>query len=93
MAPDTVSVNSTSFIDIQFQVTNGCGDFNRLIENRNGNKITVEVEAIYRGCVCTANLPLLNVNYEFIPKTVGSYVLQFGSGPTQDVIKQIEVTP
>ncbi len=93
MADDTVKVNTTHQVNIRFQVNNGCGSFKRLKEGKTGNKIHIEVEALYKGCMCTMNLPILNTDYEFTPKTVGTYVLKFGSGPTPDVVKQIEVIP
>ena len=91
MASDTVKVNTSHVVNISFQVNNGCGSFKKLKESTTGNKIEIEVEAKYRGCICTMDLPILETDYEFKPKSTGTYLLEFGSGSTPDVIKTIEV--
>lgn len=51
-APETAQVNETVDIDVQFQVDNNCGDFNRFIEEGNEMERIIEVETIYEGCAC-----------------------------------------
>ena len=49
-----------------FSVNNGCGGFKKFITCENGNTRTIEVEAIYEGCICTDNVPTIEVEYRFI---------------------------
>lgn len=80
-APGAGSVNEPLNIELKFQVNMGCGAFNRFIETSNGNSIDIEVEAVYTGCICTTDMPIITVNYEFIPQNPGTYQLNFRSSP------------
>jgi hypothetical protein len=39
------------------------------------------VEAKYEGCVCTLNIPIRTVNYDFTASKSGDYQLNFKSSP------------
>ena len=82
-APTTGIVNKKINIQASFQVDNGCGGFGKFIETKNNNSINIEIEAIYKGCICTDNLPIRTINYEFVPKSVGNYELKFKSSSTE----------
>ncbi|MBA6153816.1 hypothetical protein [Gelidibacter maritimus] len=84
-APKTGNVNKALDIEVNFQVTNGCGGFGKFIEKKDGNTRVIEVEAKYVGCICTDNLPIRTVNYEFITSEVGNHALKFKSSPTDFV--------
>lgn len=81
-APDTGSINETIIIEVNFQVFNGCGGFGKFIETEKGNVRTIEVEAKYKGCICTQNAPIRTVNYKFKATKKGEYKLNFKSSPT-----------
>ena len=66
-SPTTGMVNEKINIKVNFQVSNGCGDFGKFIETKKNNIVNIEVNAKYEGCMCTDNMPIRSVNYEFIP--------------------------
>lgn len=82
-APANGSVDEVVAVEVDYQVRNGCGEFGRFIETGTGTKITIEIEAEYQGEICTQDLPIRTVTYEFIPDTTGEYTLEFLSGPEE----------
>jgi hypothetical protein len=80
---DTGVVNTPVNITVNFTVNNGCGAFNRFIENRAGNVITIDVEARFTGCICTMALKELSANYSFVANTPGDYELRFSTENNQ----------
>lgn len=90
-APSTGTVNQSITFPINFYVFNGCGGFNQFIETQDGSTKTIEVEAIYDGCICTFDIPLITVNYTFTPTTTGTYILRFKSSPTDFITATITI--
>lgn len=90
-APSTGIVDETISIEVDFRVFNGCGQFNRFIENINGNSRTIEVEAIYDGCTCTTDAPTRSVNYDFVASTAGDYELNFRSNTNEFITVTITI--
>ena len=78
-SPSNGVINEIINIEVDFQVNNGCGEFGEFIETQNGNVKIIEVKARYEGCICTDNLPIRKVNYEFITQISGNYELRFKS--------------
>ncbi len=85
-SPSNGVINEIINIEVNFQVNNGCGEFGKFIETQNGNVKIIEVKARYEGCICTYNLPIRKVNYEFTTQNSGNYELRFKSNET-DYIK------
>jgi hypothetical protein len=90
-SPTTGAVNETIKIEVNFRVINGCGGFEKFIETENGNSKTIEVEAKYEGCVCTLNIPIRTVNYDFKASKSGDYQLNFKSSPTEFITANITI--
>lgn len=90
-APSTGMVNEIVSIEVNFDVINGCGSFNQFIETENGNTTTIEVEAKYEGCVCTAVVLELTTTYEFMTDTPGDYELKFKSGATEFITVNLTI--
>jgi len=82
-SPTTGMINETINIEVDFQVYNDCGGFGKFIETQNSNSINIEIEAKYKGCICTENAPTRTVTYEFTPNNSGNYELNFKSSPTE----------
>ncbi|MDP3314059.1 hypothetical protein [Lutibacter sp.] len=85
-SPSNGVINEIINIEVNFQVNNGCGEFGEFIETRNGNVKIIVVKARYEGCMCTDNLPIRKVNYEFITQIPGNYELKFKSNETDFII-------
>jgi hypothetical protein len=85
-SPSNGVINEIINIEVNFQVNNGCGEFGEFIETQNGNVKIIEVKARYEGCICTDNLPIRKMNYEFKTQNSGNYELRFKSSET-DYIK------
>jgi uncharacterized membrane protein len=90
-SPNTGTVNETVNIEVSFRVFNGCGGFGTFIETQNGNNRTIEVEAKYEGCICTQDVPIRTVNYEFIANSAGNYELNFKSSPTEFITVNLTI--
>ncbi|MEH6658069.1 hypothetical protein [Leeuwenhoekiella marinoflava] len=86
-----VEAGSTLDLTVSFPVMSGCGQFNEFKETATGKTITVEVEAIYKGCICTMDIPTRTATYTFNPSKRGSYTLKFKSSDTDYIEKTIRV--
>lgn len=84
-------VNEPIDINIEFFVYNGCGQFGKFIETRNGNIWEIEIEALYEGCICTTDIRLRTAVYEFIPNNTGEFQLRFKSGPEEFIDLNITI--
>ena len=90
-SPNTVTINDTVNIEVNFRVFNGCGRFGKFIESENGNIRNIEVEAKYEGCICTQDAPIRTVNYEFKSTNSGNYELKFKSSPTEFITVNLTI--
>lgn len=90
-APLTAMVNQPVDVEVSFPVVNGCGVFNRFIETTDGNTITIAIEAIYEGCVCTTDVPTRVTTYRFTPSALGQYELKFVSSDGNFITASITV--
>ena len=90
-APATGTVNEVVNIEVNFQVTNGCGNFEKFIETTNDNIKTIEVEAKYEGCICTTDIPIRTVTYQFLTQDSGNYELRFKSSDSEYIIVNLSI--
>jgi len=90
-SPNTGTINDTVNIEVNFRVFNGCGGFGKFIESENGNIRNIEVEAKYEGCICTQDVPIRTVNYEFKTTNSGNYELKFKSSPTEFITVNLTI--
>ena len=90
-SPNTGTINDTVNIEVNFRVFNGCGRFGKFIESENGNIRNIEVEAKYEGCICTQDVPIRTVNYEFKTTNSGNYELKFKSSPTEFITVNLTI--
>lgn len=65
---------------VYFPVNNGCGQFNRFSEKKSGNTLVITVQAIYKGCMCTMDIPERKATYKLKETKPGTYYLKFVSG-------------
>ena len=84
-------VNKDLILEVFFPVSNGCGLFNEFKETIDGKIITVSVEAIYKGCICTMDVPTRVALYTFTPTEAGVYTLRFKSTTDTFIEKTITV--
>jgi hypothetical protein len=64
-------------VKVYFVVNSGCGRFKRFSESINGNTYTIAVHPYYVSGPCTLNIPVLQSDYTFTPKTAGVYTFRF----------------
>ncbi|MBW8687564.1 hypothetical protein [Chitinophaga rhizophila] len=76
---------------VYFRVNNGCGQFHKFIEKNSGNTRTITVEAVYKGMICTMDMPIRETTYRFNEKKPGTYYLQFVSGENEFITDTITV--
>jgi hypothetical protein len=75
--PDTGLANTNIPIPIQYNISNGCGQFLNMGESIQGNNRNITVNARYEGCVCTMVFLTLDTVYNFNATTPGTYYLNF----------------
>ena len=78
--PDTGLVNTNIPIPIQYNISNGCGQFLNMGESIQGNNRNITINARYEGCVCTMVFLTLDTVYNFNAATPGTYYLNFDQG-------------
>lgn len=53
---------------VYFHVNSGCGQFNKFIEKDSANFHIVQVQAVYKGCICTMDIPERSTGFKYRPK-------------------------
>lgn len=76
-SPTIGEVNKEIPIYVSFGCFNGCGQFHSFEENKQGNTITIKVNAKYEGCTCTQDLPIRQTTYKFKTSEKGIFYLKF----------------
>lgn len=79
-APTSGTVGTEIEVVVNFRVYNGCGQFDRFIQEISGTTRTIEVQAVYRGKICTQDIPLRTATYKFTPEIKGEHSLRFHAG-------------
>jgi hypothetical protein len=77
IVPDTGLANTNIPIPIQYNISNGCGNFLTMEEDAQGNNRNILVRARYQGCVCTMVFMTLDTVYNFNASAPGTYYLNF----------------
>ncbi|TWV99198.1 hypothetical protein [Chitinophaga pinensis] len=88
---DKASAGTNGATTVYFQVNSGCGQFSKFIEKKSGNTITIDVEAVYKGCMCTMDIPTRQTSYKLKEKAAGTYYLKFVSGENQFITDTVIV--
>ncbi|MBD0401323.1 hypothetical protein [Flammeovirga sp. EKP202] len=69
---------------IEYTLSNGCGQFSKLNQNIEGKTVTLSVEAVYEGCICTDIAPIGEVTFNFTPNETGEYKVIIESPDSND---------
>lgn len=88
---DKANTTADGATKVYFKVGSGCGQFDKFIETKEGNTRTINVQAVYRGLVCTTDRPTRTTTYKLDTKTPGTYYLKFVSGENQFIIDTVVV--
>lgn len=86
-----VQKSTANTADVSFQVNSGCGQFNKFIQKSEGNTRIIKVQAVYKGCICTMDVPVRTTTYTFTEKAAGTYYLKFLSGENQYITDTVVV--
>lgn len=78
-------------IRVYFHVMNGCGQFHKFIEKDSANIHLVSVQAVYKGCICTMDIPERSASYQFKPAQSGTTFLTFKGEDGNDITETIDV--
>ncbi|WPQ66508.1 hypothetical protein SIO70_16740 [Chitinophaga sancti] len=78
-------------IKVYFLVNNGCGQFNKFIEKDSAGAHIVTVQAVYKGCFCTMDIPERSASYKFKPTKSGTSFLTFRGVNGDDITETIDV--
>lgn len=87
----SVQKGGANTASVSFQVNSGCGQFNKFVEKSEGNSRIIKVQAVYKGCMCTMDMPIRTTTYSFAEKKGGTYYLKFLSGENQYLIDTVVV--
>lgn len=90
-SPTTASLGQEIEVEVNFRVFNGCGQFSEFTQVVSGTTRTIEVQAVYKGEICTMDIPLRTTTYRFTPEEKGQYTLRFHAGEDQYKVAQIQV--
>lgn len=91
-APETAMVDETVDIEVDFTVSNSCGEFSRFLETGSATTRQIVVEAIYEGCACNEVIETITAVYTFTPEEPGEYEMNFASGENDFITANITVT-
>lgn len=86
-----VQKSTANTVNVSFQVTSGCGQFNKFIQKSEGNTRIIKVQAVYKGCMCTMDVPTRTTTYSFEEKAAGTYYLKFLSGENQYITDTVVI--
>ncbi|GAA3912041.1 hypothetical protein GCM10022209_00230 [Chitinophaga oryziterrae] len=86
-----VQKTATNNPSVSFQVNSGCGQFNKFIQKSEGNTRIIKVQAVYKGCMCTMDMPIRTTTYTFTEKTPGTYYLKFLSEENKYIIDTVVI--
>jgi hypothetical protein len=76
-SPAAGSVNQDIPINITYAILNGCGSFENIDQQINGNTVTIYARTKYEGCICTQDYHESLTVYNFRATQAGTYTLQF----------------
>lgn len=85
------TVNEPLRFNIKSQYHNGCGSFKDFSEKTEGNIITVVVNGMNMGCICTQAFVHFDKDYVFVPKQAGTYTFKFKSTQNSYIERQVVV--
>lgn len=88
--PSTATVGETVAFEVEFSMRNGCGAFERIVENTTAFTRMIAVEAEYEGCACY-QVVVENVTYDFTPEYSGIYELNFRTVNGDHIVKTVTV--
>jgi hypothetical protein len=88
---DKASSSADGSTTVYFPVSNGCGQFHKFNEKKEGNTRIITVEAVYKGCMCTMMLPERQATYKLATKNPGTYYLKFSSGENEYQIDTVVI--
>jgi hypothetical protein len=86
-----VQKSANNSASVSFQVNSGCGQFNKFIQKSEGNARIIKVQAVYKGCMCTMDLPVRTTTYTFTEKTPGTYYLKFLSEENKYIVDTVVI--
>ena len=89
--PTTGRLDEVLPLVVSFSVNSGCGQFDRFTETGTGTARTVQVQALYAGCVCTTNVPIRQTTYTFKAAQPGVYEVKFWKSDTDFVTHTVTV--
>lgn len=82
--PANVFVGQTVSFIVQIELPDGCGEFDRFVTERSGNKTTIVTTSKHVGCNCSQGPKTVRVNYETwwdTPSTLSELVFVNNNGP------------
>jgi hypothetical protein len=79
----SIEKTTATTLNVSFPVNGGCGQFNKFVETTSGNTTTIKVNAVYKGCMCTMDIPTRTTTYKLKETKPGTYYLKFVSGEGQ----------
>jgi hypothetical protein len=86
-----VQKTANNSASVSFPVNSGCGQFNKFIQKSEGNARIIKVQAVYKGCMCTMDLPIRTTTYTFTEKTPGTYYLKFLSEENKYIVDTVVI--
>ncbi len=89
--PQEGVTNQKITLKVYFTCFNGCGLFDYIDEDISGKTYTIQVNAIYDGCLCADIFPTLSFDYTFKTNEIGTYTFNFAQGNDAYLTHTIEI--
>jgi hypothetical protein len=90
--PEVCGINERITLKVFSSCYNSCGQFDYFKEDVSGRTITIEVYAVYKGCICADVNTTIHHDYVFETEQMGTYKIKFAQGNDQYLIHTIEVS-
>lgn len=77
--PATGTVNTSVMLTIAYPYTNGCDYIGSFEESRSGTNVTIKAlsKPVAKDAVCTQDVGMRTIDYQFTSSAAGTFVLQF----------------
>ncbi|NME72140.1 hypothetical protein [Flammeovirga aprica] len=90
--PSNGKVNEPIEMTLEYSLRNGCGKFSTLDQEVVDKTVTLSLEVIYKGCICTQDATKNSLEYTFTPTEAGEYTFVFSSADEDNETYKILVS-
>lgn len=91
--PDSAFVNQPININIHYNASNGCGNFNNFNVNTISDTIVISPVVKYEGCLCTMIFQNLQTTYLYSASNLGYVYFKFPQSESSFLMDSVYIHP